>query len=149
MSGAPVALVDFHTGILDDVETAEKEAQDGIIRIRFGWMGDLDTSKDDEEKEEEEEKDEDEDEVKITLAAPQLPHTHKRHDCLTHVFGASPNHRACPGCYCAVCDVPVSECLRWDEFVLCRNLAVCRSSRCRHCRVDGVEVDATFRTRAV
>ena len=73
--------------ILDDVETAEKESQTGDIFIRFGWMGDLDTKKD-EEDEKEEEKEEEEDEVKITLAAPQLPH--KRHDCLTHVFRASP-----------------------------------------------------------
>mmetsp|Transcript_4073 Transcript_4073/g.11994 ORF Transcript_4073/g.11994 Transcript_4073/m.11994 type:complete len:470 (+) Transcript_4073:213-1622(+) len=55
------------------------------------------------------------DDVEMVRAPAQM--AHKRPDCTVCAFeGPGANKMmACPKCFCVVCDVPVGDCLRWDE----------------------------------
>ena len=47
------------------------------------------------------------------LTNPNVDYPHKRVDCGVHNFDNKQPELFCPKCYCAVCDIPASNCKGW------------------------------------
>ena len=56
----------------------------------------------------------DDDEVQMGATTLQI-FAHPRCQCPLHPFASTKHTEACDKCHCYVCDVPVSQCPRWEE----------------------------------